>query len=59
MLIWALVVFVFSIIFAVLGFGVTWSGTVLCQILYFVSIFIFVLALIGGLLWGSKKKDPL
>jgi len=56
MLISAIVLCVFSIAFAVLGFGISWSGTALCQILYFSSIVIFVLALIGGLVMGGSKK---
>lgn len=55
MLRWAIVFFVISLIAGVLGFGgISEASADVAQVIFFVFISLFALALIGGLVVGKK-----
>ena len=56
MLYWAAVFFVIALIAAIFGFGgIAAAATGVAQILFFIFLICFVIALIGGLLRRGRK----
>ncbi|MBA2368099.1 MAG: DUF1328 domain-containing protein [Candidatus Protochlamydia sp.] len=60
MLRWALTFFIIAIIAAVFGFGgVAAAATDIAQILFYLFLVLFLVALLFGLLTGRGPKSPL
>ena len=59
MLYWALVFFIISVIAGVFGFGgVSVAAAGIAQILFYIFVVIFLVALITGLLGGRRAGPP-
>lgn len=59
MLYWALVFFIVAIIAAIFGFGNIAAGAAtIAQVLFFLFLVLFVIALIMGLIRGRGPKVP-
>jgi uncharacterized membrane protein YtjA (UPF0391 family) len=60
MLSWALAFFIIAIIAAVFGFGNIAAGAAgIAQVLFFIFLVAFVIALIAGLVTGRSPRPPL
>jgi uncharacterized membrane protein YtjA (UPF0391 family) len=56
MLYWALVFFIIAIVAAVFGFGNIAAGAAaIAQVLFFIFVVLFILALIAGLVRGRQS----
>lgn len=59
MLSWALAFFIVAIIAAVFGFGNIAAGAAgLAQVLFFIFLVAFVIALVAGLVTGRSTRPP-
>lgn len=59
MLSWALVFFIIAIIAAVFGFGNIAAGAAgIAQVLFFIFLVAFVIALVAGLVTGRSARRP-
>ncbi|HXG62246.1 MAG TPA: DUF1328 family protein [Planctomycetota bacterium] len=59
MLSWALAFFIIAIIAAVFGFGNIAAGAAgIAQVLFFIFLVAFVIALVAGLVTGRSTRPP-